>query len=144
MAKVAGPLGWSWAGGDSLRKQLLVDAIRKDLLGGDLSPLAIFLGGQTWLFLALGVATLVLELGAPVALFSRPAARIWVVALLLFHWGIFFAMGLTFRYPLTGLAFASFVVRDPRVIAMFTRICPRSAGGKEKRFPTFDHPESVT
>ena len=51
-----------------------------------------------------------LELGAPLALLSRRSSVIWAVIACLFHWGVFFVMGITFRYQLCGIAFAAFFV----------------------------------
>jgi hypothetical protein len=38
VAKVAGPLGWSWGSGEALRSQIAVDAMRKELLGSAAPP----------------------------------------------------------------------------------------------------------
>ncbi len=38
VAKVAGPLGWRWADGASLRSQVEADALRKGVLGAGVSP----------------------------------------------------------------------------------------------------------
>jgi hypothetical protein len=112
VAKVAGPLGWLWASGASLQGQVAIDALRKELLVGEASPLVGTLYEHVWLFTIIGVSTLVLELGAPAAIFSQQIARRWAVAMFAFHWGIFLIMGIRFEYPLTGVAFASFHVRE--------------------------------
>lgn len=108
VAKVAGPLGWSWALGGPMRSQVAVDAIRKELLGGEASPLAFVLYDQLWLFAAMGVATLVVELGAPLAaVCDKRILRTWATLVLVFHWGIFAVMGIKFGYQLSGIALAS-------------------------------------
>src|SRR6266516_1477341 len=71
VAKLAGPLGWSWATGEALRSQVAADAVRKEVLGDAGSPLFYVLYHQVWLFTMMGVLTLVVELGAPLALVSK-------------------------------------------------------------------------
>jgi vitamin K-dependent gamma-carboxylase-like protein len=108
VAKVAGPMGWTWATGEALRSQIAVDAVRKEILGSGAQPLFFLLYEYLPLFSALAIGSLVLELGAPAVLLSGVLSRWWVVGALLMHWGIFFLMGILFEYHLSGLAFASF------------------------------------
>lgn len=107
-AKVAGPLGWAWAGGAALRDQVAVDALRKEVLAGEASSLAFTLYPHEWLFMLAGVGTLVLELGAPLALVHRRIGWLWCAAVYPMHVGIYFVMGITFSYQLSGVMFASF------------------------------------
>ena len=108
VAKVAWD-GWEWALGDALRAQVAKDALRKQLFGEDIGILAPWVLRQWWISMAIGVSTLVMELGAPLFLLSRRASRAWAAAAFVMHWGIFFIMGVTFRYQLFGIAFLSFV-----------------------------------
>jgi hypothetical protein len=108
VAKLAGPLGPHWAGGEALRAQIAVDGLRKELLGEGAAPLAYRLYDKVLLFQLIGVGSLVLELAAPACLADRRLARAWAAATLLMHWGIFAIMRITFRYQLSGLIFASF------------------------------------
>jgi len=112
LAKVAGPVGWNWAQGSSLRLQMAADAIRKELLDDGASVWFWQIYDHVWIFAAMAVATLVLEFGAPFALIDKRSAAAWALTVVLFHWGIFFTMGITFRYQLTCVAFASFVDWD--------------------------------
>lgn len=107
-AKVVGDLGWSWALGSSLRSQVAVDALRKELLGAESSPLAYMLYDQIEIFTLIGVASLAIELGAPLALFSRRIGWFWAVNTFFMHWGIFFIMDIRFRYQMAGIIFLSF------------------------------------
>lgn len=107
MAKVAGPLGRSWANGDALRSQVAVDGLRKELLGKEAAPLAYALYDKLPLFGVLGLGSLLMELAAPAALFHKRLSRLWAANAFLMHWGIFFVMGIRFRYQLSGLIFAS-------------------------------------
>jgi hypothetical protein len=108
VAKVAGPLGWEWAGGEALRSQMAVDGLRKALLGDGAPPLVFTLYNNVLLFTMMGIGTLILELGAPAALLEKRLGRWWAVSAFLMHWGIFFIMGIKFRYQLAGLIFAPF------------------------------------
>ena len=124
VAKVTGPLGWSWATGEALRSQVAADAIRKEVLGDAGSPLFYVLYHQVWLFAVLAAMSLALELGAPVALLNRRLGRCWAFGAFLMHWGIFFMMGIEFRYHLSGILFASFFDVE-RLVAWYRRALGR-------------------
>ncbi len=108
IAKIAGDLAWEWADGTAMRSQVAVDAIRKEMLGSEAAPLFNFLFEHTWLFLGMGILTFVLELGAPLALVKRKWGMIWATLTWMMHWGVFFIMGISFRYQMTGLIFLPF------------------------------------
>lgn len=109
LAKVFGPQGWGWAAGESLRAQIAMDALRKELLGEPTSAWTAALKDEAALFTAMGVGTLAVELGAPIALFGRRLAALWLVAAYLLHWGVLFMMRVEFPYHLWGIAFVSFL-----------------------------------
>nr|MDQ3302145.1 hypothetical protein [Actinomycetota bacterium] len=88
---------------------IAVDGLRKELLGGKASPLAYALYDRLPLFGVMALGSLVLELVAPAALFHKPLSRLWAVGAWQMHWGIFFIMGIKFRYQQSGLIFASFL-----------------------------------
>jgi len=121
VAKVMGPLGASWANGEALRSQVAADALRKEVLGDAGSPLFYVLYDEVWLFMILAVVTLVLELGAPVGLLNMRLARGWALSAFLMHWGVYFIMGIKFRYQLSGILFASFFDVE-RLVAWFTAL----------------------
>jgi hypothetical protein len=108
IAKLAGDLGWWWTSGESLRGQVAADAIRKALLGANPPELAFFLYDHLWIFALVGVASMLVELGAPLALLDRRLGMFWALNAFAMHWGIFFVMGITFRYQLAGLIFLAF------------------------------------
>jgi hypothetical protein len=108
VAKLKGPLGRRWATGEALRSQVLVDGLRKELMGDGAAPLAFTLYRQLALFRMLAVGSLLMELGAPLALLDRRLARLWAVNVFLMHWGIYLIMRIKFRYQLSGLVFAPF------------------------------------
>ena len=49
-----------------------------------------------------------MELGAPLALLHRRLGYAWALAAFPMHWGIFVIMGISFKYYLWGVAYASF------------------------------------
>jgi hypothetical protein len=106
VAKVAGESGWSWAMGESLRRQIAVDGLRKELFGSHAPELAYLLYDHLWLFTLLGVGTLVLELGAPLWVIHRAIGKLWAVQTWAMHVGIWLIMGIRFEYCLTGVIFA--------------------------------------
>ncbi len=100
--------GPGWLGGTVLRDTIAADSLRKILLGSSHSPIAEALLGQAWLFRSLAVLTLIVELGAPLALLHRRAAAVWVLAVIAFHLGVFALMAILFPFPLSGIPFAAF------------------------------------
>lgn len=107
VAKIAGESGWAWARGDGLRRQVAIDSLRKEVFGSHASPLAYRLYPHRRLFTAMAVTSLVVELGAPLALVDRRLGRLWAMGAFAMHWGILAVMGIRFRYQLAGVAFAS-------------------------------------
>jgi len=108
IAKVAGPLGGQWISGESLRGQVAVDGLRKELMGDGAAPVAYALYDKVWLWRAMAAGTMVVELGAPVFLADRRLARLWAAAAFTMHWAVLAIMKIKFRYQLSGAAFASF------------------------------------
>jgi hypothetical protein len=109
VAKVTSPLGLAWGTGESLRSQIAYDVWRKQLLAADPPTLLFSVYDQLWLFTALGVGTLIVELGAPLAALSGWIALVWVPSAFLMHQGIAMLMGISFPYQMSGVAFAPFV-----------------------------------
>jgi predicted DCC family thiol-disulfide oxidoreductase YuxK len=108
VAKLAGPLGLGWASGQALRSQVAVDRLRKELLGEP--PNELFYAMYDWVpvFTLLAAGSLMLEFFAPVALLNKRAGRLWAASFFLVHWGIFFVMGIRFRYQLSSAMFLPF------------------------------------
>ncbi len=78
------------------------------LLGGTPSPLGRALVGQAWVFPPLAIATVLIELAAPVALLGGRPRNVWVAAAWLLHAGVAALMFVVFPYPLFLVAFAPF------------------------------------
>jgi hypothetical protein len=98
--------GLSWMVGDTLRNHVAYSAARLDLLGGTPSPIAGPLVAHAWLFPPLAIATVVIELAAPVALLGGRIRNAWVGLAWLLHAGVAALMFVVFPYPLFLLAFA--------------------------------------
>jgi predicted DCC family thiol-disulfide oxidoreductase YuxK len=120
IAKLLQGRGLAWAAGESMRSQIAVDTIRKEILGAPSSALAYDLYDQVWLFTILGVFSLVLEVLAPLALLRPRIGQAWAVNAFGMHWGIYLLMHITFRYQMTGLLFLSFFPLE-RLVAYFRR-----------------------
>ncbi|HLV20600.1 MAG TPA: HTTM domain-containing protein [Polyangiaceae bacterium] len=118
--------GWDWADGEILRTHIAYDNVRKLELGSWHSPLGAALVPHAWLFPPLAWTSLLLELGAPLALLGRTAARIWALGVWAFHVGVLLLMAIAFPYPLSFVAFVPFFpverwLERPRVRAVVQR-----------------------
>lgn len=100
--------GFDWMTSDILRNYIAFDNVRKIALGDTHAPLGGALVRYGWLFPPLAVLSLAMELGAPLALFSRRFAMVFCTAAWLFHVGVLATMAILFPYPLVGIAFAGF------------------------------------
>ncbi len=99
--------GLDWLDGDGLLRLVAHDNLRKRLLGDAWSPFAPFAVGHPMIFQLGAWITLVVELGAPLALLGRRWAYTWVALAWTFHLAVLALMAVLFPYPLVGVAFAS-------------------------------------
>lgn len=97
--------GLDWMQGDILRNYIAYDCLRKIQLGSIHSPLGVALVQYGAAFMPLGVLTMVIELGAPLALLSPRVAKFWSIAVLAFHYGVLAFMAIAFVYPLSGIPY---------------------------------------
>jgi hypothetical protein len=112
--------GLGWLDGDRLLRLVAHDNLRKRLLGDPFAPFARYVVGHPLLF-RLGVwLTLVVELGAPLALLGRRLRYSWIAMAWTFHVVVLATMAVLFPYPLTGVAFASMLPME-RLAARFSR-----------------------
>ena len=130
--------GWEWSAGEILRTHVAYDAVRKLELGGIHSPIGAWMVRFEWPFEILGILTLMLELGAPLALLHRRLAAGWVVGVWGFHLGVLALMAITFAYPVSGAAFASFFAVErigelPRVKRLLGRSGSRLGPAPSRR-----------
>ena len=108
IAKVSGPNGWAWGTGEALLRQVAFDGLRKELLAQPPPAYAGLLYEHVWLFSLLAIGSLVVELGAPLALLHPRLGYVWALVAFPMHWGIYFVMGISFKYYLWGIAYVSF------------------------------------
>jgi hypothetical protein len=100
--------GLAWIDGDVLRGHLAFDAVRKIHVGSIHSPLGLWMARTPWVSDLLSPFTLLVELGAPLALLSRRLGLGWAWAVWAFHLGVLLSMAIAFPYPLCGIGLASF------------------------------------
>ena len=100
--------GFAWLGGDLLRAQIAYDNLRKLELGAPIVPLGPWLVRHASIFPALAVVTLLVELGAPLALLGKRWATVWCLAAWGFHLGVLLTMSIGFTYQLSGLPYLAF------------------------------------
>ncbi|MFC7400714.1 hypothetical protein [Citricoccus sp. GCM10030269] len=115
VAKVRGPLGVKWAGGDVLRGQIAVDGIRKELFGSTRPAAGTALYQQKGLFTLLAVGSLAVELGAPLSLFHRRGGQLFALAAWGMHVGIRIIMGIRFKYNLSGVSYLPYFPVGPQL-----------------------------
>jgi hypothetical protein len=100
--------GGPWLEGELLRRQIAYDNLRKLELGTSVSALGPWIVRHPAVFPVLAVGTMLVELGAPLALFRRRIAAAWVAAAWGFHVGVVLFMSIGFFYQLSGFAYLSF------------------------------------
>jgi len=98
--------GMEWLTGDVLRNQVAHDNLLKIQLGDFHSPVGAWLVQFGWLFPPMAIASVLVELGAPVVLLGRRWRTAWVSAAWAFHVGVLAIMAILFSYQLAGVAFA--------------------------------------
>jgi hypothetical protein len=100
--------GTGWLTGEVLRNQVAFDNLRKTLLGDVHSPLGGWAVRYGWLFAPMALATVAVELGAPVALRGGRWRTAWVAGAWAFHVAVVALMAISFPYQLSGVAYAPF------------------------------------
>lgn len=97
--------GFDWLAGEQLRNQIAIDNLRKAVLGDMIAPLGTLFLDHPAGFTAFSIATIVLELAAPIVLLGGRIGRIWALSAWGFHAGVVLLMNIWFPYPLLGLAY---------------------------------------
>ncbi|MFC0248019.1 hypothetical protein ACFFIO_05835 [Citricoccus parietis] len=115
MAKVRGPLGLKWAGGDVLRGQIAVDGMRKDLFGSTKPEAGAALYRQKELFTVMAVVSLAVELGAPLSLVNRRLGQLFAAGAWGMHVGIRIIMGIKFKYNISGVSYLPYFPIGPQL-----------------------------
>ena len=117
--------GLHWITGDVLRNQVANDNLRKIVLGDTYSPLGARLVAHAWLFPPMALATMFIELGAPLALLRGRIRTFMVASMWLFHAAILSVMAILFLYPLTLVAYASLLKPERLADAVGARVRAR-------------------
>jgi hypothetical protein len=120
--------GLDWLTGAVLRNQIAHDNVRKIVLGDIHSPLGGLLSRHAWVFAPMALFTMVVELGAVVALCSRRLRPWWVGLGWAFHVGILAVMAILFAYPISGVAYASMLRPERLVGGAGRRLAQRGVG----------------
>jgi len=107
--------GFAWIDGELLRNQIAADNLRKALAGDWIAPLATLFLDHPSPLIVFCVLTLVIELGAPLALLHKKVGYAWAAGAWGFHVGVVLMMNIWFPYPLFGFAFLPLVPAE-RVI----------------------------
>lgn len=100
--------GLGWVTSDTLRVYVAYDNLRKVELGAGYSWIGTALAQHGWLFPPMAAMSLLVELGAPLALLHPRVGRLWCGAAWSFHLGVVVLMAIVFHYPLAGVAYVSF------------------------------------
>lgn len=100
--------GDGWLSGEVLEAQIAYDNLRKIELGSFHSPIGVALLAFPTLFVVLAWLTLLVELGAPVALLGGRWALVWTVLAWGFHASVLLLMMIAFAYPLSTVPYLAF------------------------------------
>ncbi len=123
--------GADWLVGDVLRNQVAYDNLRKELLGSPHSPIGGWLVQYGWAFPPLALATVLIELGAPVVLVTGrhawTARVVWALGAWAFHLGIVVLMAISFPYPLSFIAYAPLFAPERWLARVASVVRPRAA-----------------
>lgn len=133
--------GMEFVMGDTLRNYIGFDNVRKIELGSIHSPLGAWLLPFERLWTVLAAGSVVLELGAPLALVHRRVGVWWCVAIWGFHVGVLALMAILFPFQISFVAYAPFF-RTERLLGRWplTRIAPRLSPPAEAAPPVTDRP----
>lgn len=105
--------GWDWISGDVLRNQIAFDNLRKILLGDIHSPFAGWIVRNDTPLKLIAPITVLLEIGAPLALFFSSLRKMWIWGAWLFHVGVLVFMAIAFPYQLLAIAYLPLLLMKP-------------------------------
>jgi hypothetical protein len=121
--------GADWLDGELLRNHIAVDNLRKALLGDFIAPLAHPFLDHPGQLVVFAIMTLLIELGAPLALLHRRIGYLWALGAWGFHVGVVLMMNIWFPYPLLGIALLPLLPAERVVEGVI-----RAARGIRRRF----------
>lgn len=96
--------GLTWVFSDIVRNDVAWVALRNELWGIPASPVVPWLLPFRTFFRGIAAFTLLVELGAPLAVVRRLRLP-WIICAWVMHWGILVVMGIAFPYHLLGIAY---------------------------------------
>lgn len=117
--------GWDWVDGRVLRNQIAYDNLRKELLGSQHSPIGGWLVRYGWVFPPMAWATMLVELGAPLALLGGRVRTAWAIGAWGFHVGIVVLMAISFPYQVAGIAYLCLFAPERAIDRATTWWCMR-------------------
>ena len=98
--------GLAWVDGDVLRHHIAFDNARKELFGDPTAPFGALMLRHSRTLAPAAIASIIVELTAPLALLHRRAAWAWAGIAVVFHFVILGVMAIVFPYHLIGIALA--------------------------------------
>lgn len=105
--------GWSWLAGESLAGHIAFSATRLEVFGASGPPLADAARALgPWLAVG-SVATVVIELGAPLAFLGRRWCIAWIAGIVAMHLGVALTMAVVFPYHVTAIGLVPLVDARP-------------------------------
>jgi hypothetical protein len=113
--------GLDWLAGEQLRNQIAIDNLRKAVLGDMIAPLGTLFLDHPAGFTVFSIATMILELVAPIVLLGGRIGRLWALAAWSFHAGVVLLMNIWFPYPLLGLAYLPVLPAERPLAWVFRR-----------------------
>ena len=128
--------GFDWLTGDVLRNQIAYDNLRKILIGDVHSPIAGWVVRHPSLLRPFAAISVLVELGAFVALLGPRWRAIWVGAAWLFHIGIVALMAIAFPYQLCGIAYAPLFATETLLLRIAAKLPRRGWSQRLRRAPT--------
>jgi hypothetical protein len=114
--------GIHWIDGELLRNQIAIDNLRKAVLGDAIAPFAHLVLEHPGALVPFSAMTIVLELGAPLALLHRKIGYVWALAAWGFHVGVILLMNIWFIYPLAGIAFMPLLPAERPILYLRSKL----------------------
>ena len=141
-------LRWSgieWITGDTLQNWIAIDNLRKLLFDDPYSPIGGWLSSIGPIWFPIAVLTLVVELGAPLALVPGRIRTVWLVLAWGFHVGVLVLMAILFPYQLFGIAYLAFVRPEVWEARLRSRVLPVLGQARERMpRPQLRRPSTAT
>jgi hypothetical protein len=124
--------GLDWLDAENLRNWVAYDLVRKEVFGDPYLPIAVPALEHVWLFAPAMVWTLLVELGALLALTGRRAATAWATGAWALHVGVLAVMAVAFPYQLLAVAYLPVILASRATAAgPIAKIDPRAPSRRD-------------